>query len=71
MFDQAGKSGEDIRFTKEDNTPLSYEIERWDAAAEIAEICAEKREKNHFLCPDDVFDWISEHFRALKSDCRD
>ena len=29
-FSQARDSGQDIRFTKSDNTPVSYEIEQWD-----------------------------------------
>jgi hypothetical protein len=31
-FYQAAKNGSDIRFTKSDNSPLSYEIESWDSA---------------------------------------
>ena len=37
-FSQARNNGEDIRFAKLDNTFLSYEIERWDAFAGIAEV---------------------------------
>jgi hypothetical protein len=37
-FSQAQKNGGDIRFTKTDNTPLPYEIERWDGAAGLAEV---------------------------------
>jgi len=37
-FTQARNNGEDIRFTKRDNTSLPYEIERWDAKAGRAEI---------------------------------
>jgi biopolymer transport protein ExbB len=37
-FGQALTYGEDIRFAKSDNTPLSYEIERWDSANQKAEI---------------------------------
>lgn len=37
-FEQSRRAGEDIRFTKKDNTPLPYEIERWDAASQAAEI---------------------------------
>jgi hypothetical protein len=37
-FAQAKKNGEDIRFTKSDNTLLPYEIERWDSVAGAAEI---------------------------------
>ncbi len=37
-FTQAQSNGEDIRFTKSDNTQISYEIERWDAISELAEI---------------------------------
>ncbi len=37
-FSQAQPNGEDIRFTRSDSTPLPFEIERWDAAAQKAEI---------------------------------
>jgi hypothetical protein len=37
-FSGAMRHGEDIRFTKSDNMPLSFEIERWDSAAGAAEI---------------------------------
>jgi len=37
-FPQAQVSGNDIRFTKENGTPLSYEIERWDSTGSVAEI---------------------------------
>jgi len=37
-FSQAQTNGADIRFSKSDNTPLAYEIERWDAANGKAEI---------------------------------
>jgi hypothetical protein len=37
-FLTARTHGEDVRFVKSDNTPLSYQIERWDAAAGVAEI---------------------------------
>jgi hypothetical protein len=37
-FTQAGNNGEDIRFTKPDNTFLPYEIERWDPVAGLAEV---------------------------------
>ena len=38
-FSQAQPSGADLRFTKGDGRkPLAYEIERWDAAAKLAEI---------------------------------
>jgi hypothetical protein len=37
-FTQARNNGEDIRFTKRDNTFLPYEIERWDPVAELAEV---------------------------------
>ncbi|MBN1130449.1 MAG: DUF2341 domain-containing protein [Chitinispirillaceae bacterium] len=37
IFSQAQTYGEDLRFAKADNTPLSYEIERWDPAAGRAE----------------------------------
>jgi Domain of unknown function (DUF2341). len=37
-FNEARQTGEDVRFTKPDNTPLSFQIERWDAANSEAEI---------------------------------
>jgi hypothetical protein len=37
-FSQTMSRGEDIRFTKSDGSPLSYEIERWDATQSLAEI---------------------------------
>jgi hypothetical protein len=37
-FSQSQPGGADIRFTKKDNTPEPYEIERWDAASQLAEI---------------------------------
>ncbi len=37
-FDEAKQNGEDIRFTKEDNTLLSHEIEQWDYTAKKAAI---------------------------------
>jgi hypothetical protein len=37
-FAHARTNGEDIRFTKSDNTPLPYEIEHWDASQGSAEI---------------------------------
>jgi hypothetical protein len=37
-FSQARKNGQDVRFTKSDNTPLPFEIEQWDSAGAAAEI---------------------------------
>lgn len=37
-FSQAKSNGEDIRFAKSDGSPLNYEIERWDAPGQRAEI---------------------------------
>jgi hypothetical protein len=37
-FSEAKPGGADLRFTKSDGTPLSYEIERWDASQGSAEI---------------------------------
>jgi hypothetical protein len=37
-FAEAKPNGDDIRFTKSDTIPLSYEIEQWDAAQERAAI---------------------------------
>jgi hypothetical protein len=38
FFGSAGDKGQDLRFSTSSNRPLSYEIERWDPAAGIAEI---------------------------------
>ena len=37
-FSEAGANGEDIRFRKSDDTPMPYEIERWDPVTELAEV---------------------------------
>jgi hypothetical protein len=37
-FTQAKTGGDDLRFTKDDGTPLPFEIARWDGAAQEAEI---------------------------------
>jgi hypothetical protein len=37
-FSQAKIDGSDLRFKKLDDTPLAYEIERWDAAGQQAEV---------------------------------
>jgi len=37
-FSQARADGRDLRFTKSDNTPLPYEIERYDPVTEHAEV---------------------------------
>jgi hypothetical protein len=37
-FAQAKAGGADLRFTKADNTVLPYEIERWDAVNQLAEL---------------------------------
>ena len=37
-FDKAKNGGSDIRFTKSNNTPLAYEIARWDSAGSLAEV---------------------------------
>jgi hypothetical protein len=37
-FTEAKSGGEDVRFTKSDGSPLSYEIERWDASLSLAEL---------------------------------
>ncbi len=37
-FGEAAAGGFDCRFTRPDNTPLSFEIERWDSEHESAEI---------------------------------
>jgi hypothetical protein len=36
-FSEAAFDGKDLRFAKQDNTPLAHEIERWDSAAGLAE----------------------------------
>jgi hypothetical protein len=38
VFSQAKSGGEDIRFVKADGTQLPFEIERWDPAAQRAEL---------------------------------
>jgi len=38
VFSRAKAGGFDIRFTKSDDVPLAYEIERWDSAGNSAEI---------------------------------
>ena len=37
-FDRARDSGQDLRFSKTDGTPLPFEIEHWDASAQTAAI---------------------------------
>jgi len=37
-FDQAMRGGQDLRFSKPDGTPLSYEIDRWDSAGAKADV---------------------------------
>jgi hypothetical protein len=37
-FEQALPDGSDLRFAKPDNSPLRYEIERWDATSGAAEV---------------------------------
>ena len=55
-FGAAGKNGADVRFIKPDETPFAYEIERWDAAAEEAEI---------WVMVDTVFGNDSTHFFVM------
>jgi len=38
IFTEAKSDGSDLRFAKPDNTPLPYEIERWDPITELAEV---------------------------------
>ncbi len=38
IFSQAQADGRDVRFSKTNATPLSFEIERWDPANQLAEI---------------------------------
>lgn len=40
-FNQAQIQGRDLRFENSDNTPLPYEIERWDVSGEKADIWVE------------------------------
>lgn len=37
-FAQAQSAGQDLRFAKDDGSPLAYEIERWDSVMGIAEV---------------------------------
>jgi hypothetical protein len=37
-FSRALSGGADVRFTKSNGMPLPFEIERWDAASQAAEI---------------------------------
>ncbi len=37
-FSEANSDGSDIRFSKSDGTPLSYEIERWNSGGQLAEV---------------------------------
>ncbi|MFP4162404.1 MAG: DUF2341 domain-containing protein [Chitinispirillaceae bacterium] len=37
-FSQASSDGHDLKFTEPDNTPLHFEIERWDPAEKKAEV---------------------------------
>lgn len=55
-FSEARADGSDLRFTKADNTPLSFEIERFDATAQLAEI---------WVRIDTVFGNDSSHFIAM------
>ena len=56
-FLTARTHGEDVRFVKTDNTPLSYQIERWDAVYGVAEI---------WVSVDTVFgNNASQHFTML------
>jgi hypothetical protein len=56
IFNEARTDGSDLRFTKPDNTPLPFEIERWDAAARLAEI---------WVKVDTVYGNDSGHFVAM------
>lgn len=38
VFNEARADGSDLRFTKSDNSPVPFEIERWDATSQHAEI---------------------------------
>jgi hypothetical protein len=38
IFADAGRNGDDLRFTKSDGTLLPFEIERWDSTSSLAEI---------------------------------
>jgi hypothetical protein len=55
-FAQAKPNGDDVRFTKSNGTPLSYEIERWDASLGAAEI---------WVKLDTVFGNDSSHFVTM------
>jgi hypothetical protein len=55
-FDQAAVSGTDLYFTKSDSTPLPFEIQRWDAAAGLAEV---------WVCVDTIFGNDSTHYITM------
>ena len=55
-FSEAKKNGEDVRFAASGNAPLPYEIERWDSAAQRAEV---------WVKVDTVFGDDSSHFITM------
>lgn len=55
-FIEARTDGSDLRFTKPDNTPVPFEIERWDAAARQAEV---------WVKVDTVYGKDSSHFVVM------
>lgn len=55
-FSQAKAQGDDIRFAKANNSQLAFEIERWDASAQVAEI---------WVKVDTVFGNDSTHFLTM------
>jgi hypothetical protein len=55
-FSEAKSGGGDIRFAKPDNSPLAYQIERWDSAAQLAEV---------WVNVDTVFGGDSAHYITL------
>ena len=55
-FSEVQTSGNDLRFTKADNTPLSFEIERFDPAAQLAEV---------WIKVDTVYGNDNSHFIAM------
>jgi hypothetical protein len=55
-FGQAAGDGRDVRFAKQDNAPLPYEIERWDSAGGQAEL---------WVKADTVYGANSTHFITM------
>jgi hypothetical protein len=56
VFSEAAGDGRDMRFAKQDNAPLPYEIERWDSANGLAEV---------WVCVDTVYGNDGTHFITM------